>query len=29
MMPFDDYLQDESVKQMRAQFYHHAERLTI
>ncbi len=29
MMPFDDYLADESVKTLRAQFYHHAERLMI
>jgi ATPase subunit of ABC transporter with duplicated ATPase domains len=29
MMPFDDYLADESVKALRAQFYHHAERLMI
>jgi ATPase subunit of ABC transporter with duplicated ATPase domains len=29
MMPFDDYLRDESVKQARAAAYHHAERLRI
>ncbi|MDR2257889.1 MAG: ATP-binding cassette domain-containing protein [Treponema sp.] len=29
MMPFDDYLTDESVKALRAQAYHHAERLMI
>lgn len=29
MMPFDDYLRDESVKELRAGFYHHAERLNI
>lgn len=29
MMPFDDYLADESVKALRAQAYHHAERLRI
>jgi ATPase subunit of ABC transporter with duplicated ATPase domains len=29
MMPFDDYLTDESVKELRAQAYHHAERLQI
>ena len=29
MMPFDDYLRDESVKAMRAAAYHHAERLRI
>ncbi|GHT53116.1 ABC transporter ATP-binding protein [Spirochaetia bacterium] len=29
MMPFDDYLTDESVKELRAQAYHHAERLRI
>jgi len=29
MMPFDDYLKDESVKELRAAAYHHAERLTI
>jgi ATPase subunit of ABC transporter with duplicated ATPase domains len=29
MMPFDDYLIDESVKELRAQAYHHAERLSI
>ena len=29
MMPFDDYLKDESVKELRAQAYHHAERLQI
>jgi ATPase subunit of ABC transporter with duplicated ATPase domains len=29
MMPFDDYLADESVKALRAQAYHHAERLSI
>jgi ATPase subunit of ABC transporter with duplicated ATPase domains len=29
MMPFDDYLKDESVKELRAQAYHHAERLRI
>jgi ATPase subunit of ABC transporter with duplicated ATPase domains len=27
MMPFDDYLRDESVRELRAQAYHHAERL--
>jgi ATPase subunit of ABC transporter with duplicated ATPase domains len=29
MMPFDDYLVDESVKALRAEAYHHAERLRI
>jgi ATPase subunit of ABC transporter with duplicated ATPase domains len=29
MMPFDDYLKDESVKTLRAEAYHHAERLRI
>jgi ATPase subunit of ABC transporter with duplicated ATPase domains len=29
MMPFDDYLMDESVKALRAEAYHHAERLRI
>ncbi|GHU10225.1 ABC transporter ATP-binding protein [Spirochaetia bacterium] len=29
MMPFDDYLADESVKEMRASAYHHSERLRI
>jgi ATPase subunit of ABC transporter with duplicated ATPase domains len=29
MMPFDDYLQDDSVKALRAAAYHHAERLMI
>lgn len=29
MMPFDEYLADESVKALRAQAYHHAERLRI
>lgn len=29
MMSFDDYLKDESVKELRAQAYHHAERLQI
>ena len=29
MMPFDDYLNDESVKALRAEAYHHAERLRI
>jgi ATPase subunit of ABC transporter with duplicated ATPase domains len=29
MMPFDDYLQDESVRSLRAEAYHHAERLRI
>jgi ATPase subunit of ABC transporter with duplicated ATPase domains len=29
MMPFDDYLADESVKQIRAAAYHHVERLRI
>ncbi|GHV89113.1 ABC transporter ATP-binding protein [Spirochaetia bacterium] len=29
MMPFDDYLTDDSVKALRAQAYHHAERLSI
>jgi ATPase subunit of ABC transporter with duplicated ATPase domains len=29
MMPFDDYLTDESVKSLRAEAYHHAERLRI
>jgi ATPase subunit of ABC transporter with duplicated ATPase domains len=29
MMPFDDYLADDSVKAMRADAYHHAERLRI
>ncbi|GHT90887.1 ABC transporter ATP-binding protein [Spirochaetia bacterium] len=29
MMPFDDYLTDESVKELRAQAYHHTERLQI
>jgi ATPase subunit of ABC transporter with duplicated ATPase domains len=29
MMPFDDYLKDESVKALRTEAYHHAERLNI
>jgi ATPase subunit of ABC transporter with duplicated ATPase domains len=29
MMPFDDYLRDESVKELRVAAYHHAERLEI
>ncbi|MCA1949533.1 MAG: ATP-binding cassette domain-containing protein [Treponema sp.] len=29
MMPFDDYLKDDSVKAIRAEAYHHAERLQI
>jgi ATPase subunit of ABC transporter with duplicated ATPase domains len=29
MMPFDDYLKDKSVKELRTQAYHHAERLQI
>jgi ATPase subunit of ABC transporter with duplicated ATPase domains len=29
MMPFDDYLKDQSVKELRAQAYHHSERLAI
>jgi ATPase subunit of ABC transporter with duplicated ATPase domains len=29
MMPFDEYLVDESVKELRAAAYHHAERLRI
>jgi ATPase subunit of ABC transporter with duplicated ATPase domains len=29
MMPFDDYLMDESVKALRTEAYHHAERLRI
>jgi ATPase subunit of ABC transporter with duplicated ATPase domains len=29
MMPFDDYLRDDSVKELRAQAYHHVERLMI
>jgi hypothetical protein len=29
MMPFDDYLADESVKALRTQAYHHAERLRL
>jgi ATPase subunit of ABC transporter with duplicated ATPase domains len=29
MMPFDDYLMDEPVKALRAEAYHHAERLRI
>jgi ATPase subunit of ABC transporter with duplicated ATPase domains len=29
MMPFDDYLADDSVKALRAGAYHHAERLRI
>jgi ATPase subunit of ABC transporter with duplicated ATPase domains len=29
MMPFDNYLADDSVKELRAQAYHHAERLRI
>ena len=29
MMPFDDYLKDDSVKALRAEAYHHAERLQI
>jgi len=29
MMPFDDYLRDDSVKQLRALAYHHVERLRI
>ncbi|MDR1108463.1 MAG: ATP-binding cassette domain-containing protein [Spirochaetaceae bacterium] len=29
MMPFDDYLADESVKALRAEAYHHAERLQL
>jgi ATPase subunit of ABC transporter with duplicated ATPase domains len=28
-MPFDDYLTDDSVKELRTQAYHHAERLQI
>jgi ATPase subunit of ABC transporter with duplicated ATPase domains len=29
MMPFDEYLKDESVKALRSEAYHHAERLRI
>jgi hypothetical protein len=29
MMPFDDYLADDSVKELRTRAYHHAERLRI
>jgi hypothetical protein len=29
MMPFDDYLKDESVKQIRTEAYRHTERLRI
>jgi hypothetical protein len=29
MMPFDDYLADDSVKELRSQAYHHVERLMI
>jgi ATPase subunit of ABC transporter with duplicated ATPase domains len=29
MMPFDDYLTDDSVKALRAEAWHHAERLRI
>jgi ATPase subunit of ABC transporter with duplicated ATPase domains len=29
MMPFDDYLKDDSVKALRAEAYHHVERLRI
>jgi ATPase subunit of ABC transporter with duplicated ATPase domains len=29
MMPFDDYLQDDSVKALRAEAYHHTERLQL
>jgi hypothetical protein len=29
MMPFDDYLADSSVKQLRSGAYHHAQRLRI
>jgi ATPase subunit of ABC transporter with duplicated ATPase domains len=29
MMPFDDYLRDTSVKQLRSAAYHHTERLRI
>lgn len=29
MMPFDDYLRDETVKELRVAAYHHAERLEI
>jgi ATPase subunit of ABC transporter with duplicated ATPase domains len=29
MMPFDDYLRDNSVRQQRAEAYHHAQRLRI
>jgi ATPase subunit of ABC transporter with duplicated ATPase domains len=29
MMPFDDYLKDDSVKQLRSAAYHHTERLRI
>jgi ATPase subunit of ABC transporter with duplicated ATPase domains len=29
MMPFDDYLADNSVKQLRSEAYHHAQRLRI
>ncbi|AEF85042.1 ABC transporter, ATP-binding protein [Treponema primitia ZAS-2] len=29
MMPFDEYLEDEQVKSLRAEAYHHAERLRI
>jgi ATPase subunit of ABC transporter with duplicated ATPase domains len=29
MMPFDDYLKDDSVKSLRAEAYHHVERLKI
>jgi hypothetical protein len=29
MMPFDDYLVDQSVKQLRSEAYHHVQRLGI
>ena len=29
MMSFDDYLRDDSIKALRAEYYHHAERLSI
>jgi hypothetical protein len=29
MMPFDDYLVDQSVKQLRSEAYHHVQRLRI
>ncbi|MDR0455248.1 MAG: ABC transporter ATP-binding protein, partial [Treponema sp.] len=29
MMPFDDYLKDNSVKQLRSAAYHHVQRLRI